>query len=136
MDYTKEAIIGTTKLVSIRLFVEGDVTDHSQIIDFDKLEIGSLSIDKDGREYWCDTHVIGASYDKRNNETQVTLELFDNPEDCPESKQDLTEEDLFSAPEFYLWWECMEEPMEITMLAEKGIDSSSTSRTIHTIKLN
>lgn len=136
MDNTREAIIGTTKLVRLRLFVKGDVTNDKDIINSDLLEIGGLGISKDGRGFWCDTHVTGALYNERNDETQVVMKLVNDPDSDPEISDELTEDDLFSNAEFYLWWECREEPTEQTLLVEMGIDKPSHLRTMHTINLN
>ena len=109
-----EIFIGNAKIDSIRVTAEGDLTydwEGELLLDDEKLSIGGLHIEKDDRKYWCDCIVSDCHYDSFRNLTVVDLELWDDPDGMPESKQDLTEQDLFSNPEFYLWMEHESEMM-------------------------
>ena len=106
----KEATIENATLNSIRVIAEGNLTrkwkeEDRVLLDDDKLSFGGLDIEKDGRSYWCDTSLDDIHYDELRNHTVIDLELWDDPDANPDSKQDLTEQDLFSNPEFYLWME-------------------------------
>jgi len=106
----KEATIGNATLRSIRIIAEGNLTrnymeEDRVLLDDDKLSIGGLDIEKDDRDYWCDTSLDEIHYDELIDRTIIDLELWDDPDANPDSKQNLTEEDLFSNAEFYLWME-------------------------------
>ena len=106
----KEATIGNATLSSIRIIADGNLTrnyteEDRVLLDDDKLSIGGLDIEKDDRDYWCDTSLCEVHYDQLRDRTIIDLELWDDPDANPGSKQNLTEEDLFSNPGFYLWME-------------------------------
>ena len=102
-----EIFIGNA--VSIRVIAEGNLTlkwkeEDRVLLDDDKLEIGGLRIEKDGRTYWCDTSIDDIQYDELRNQTIIDLDLLE-ADAMPDGKQDLTEQDLRSNPEFYLFME-------------------------------
>lgn len=101
--------IGKSEFRKLVLIAGGNFTADiggSITLDRSKLDIGGLDIVKDGREYWCDTSVSLVEYDSQRDVTTVQLDLVNDPDSMPVGKQDLTEDDLYSKPEFYLWTEC------------------------------
>lgn len=109
-------IIGNAEIVSIRVLAEGNLTckwkeEDRVLLDDNKLSIGGLHIEKDGRTYWCDTSIDEVYYDELRDQTIIDLDLWDDPDGMPSGKQDLTGQDLRSNPEFYLWMEHESEMM-------------------------
>jgi len=138
----KEATIENATLNSIRVIAEGDLTrkwkeEDRVLLDDDKLSFGGLDIEKDGRSYWCDTSIDDIHYDELRNHTVIDLELWDDPDAMPDSKQDLTERDLFLDPEFYLWMEYETElPPKYSIRVELGDDDSNVEKEIIMIHID
>ncbi len=107
--------IGNAKIESIFVTAKGNLArDYKEedrvLLDDEKLSFGGLHIEKDGRTYWCDTSIDEVCYDELRDQTIIDLDLWDDPDGMPSGKQDLTEQDLRSNPEFYL---CMQYEGEI-----------------------
>ena len=132
----KEATIGNATLQSIRIIAEGNLTSNYTeedrvLLDDDKLSIGGLDIEKDGRRCWFDTSLDDIHYDELRNHTVIDLELWDDPDAMPDCKQDLTERDLFLDPEFYLWMEYeSEESPKYSIRVELGDDDPNLEKEI------
>lgn len=138
----KPAIIGDAILDSICIIADGKLThkwkeEDREVLDDEKLSIGGLDIEKDGRSYWFDTCIDDVWYDLFTNRTIIHLDLWDDPDANPDSKQDLTERDLFLDPEFYLWMEYENElPPKYSIRVELGKDKPNLERVITMIHID
>jgi len=138
----KRATIGDAILDSICIIADGKLThkwkeEDREVLDDEKLSIGGLDIEKDGRSCWFDTCIDDVWYDLFTDRTIIHLELWDDPDAMPDSKQDLTERDLFLDPEFYLWMEYESElPPKYSIRVELGKDKPNLERVITMIHID
>jgi|TARA_Y100000114_G_C11624088_1_gene261077 hypothetical protein len=138
----KRATIGDAILDSICIIADGRLThkwkeEDREVLDDKKLSIGGLDIEREGRSCWFDTCIDDVWYDLFSNRTIIHLELWDDPDANPDTKQDLTEEDLFLDPEFYLWMEYeSEESPKYQIRIELGKDKPNLERVVTMIYLD
>ena len=138
----KRATIGDSILDSICIIADGKLThewkeEDREVLDDEKLSIGGLDIEREGRSCWFDTCIDDVSYDLFSNRTIIHLEIWDDPDANPDTKQDLTEEDLFLDPEFYLWMEyASEESPKYSIRIEVGKDKPNLERVVTMIHLD